>query len=132
MVIADSNAWIDYFRNLASPTVQTLADLIRTRRVAIVGIVLAEILRGARSEDELADLKVGLRGARYLEMTAPAWERAGLIARTLDLEGKPIPLADMIIAGFALEHDHEVLTRDHHFERIPDLKLYQPKGGADV
>jgi predicted nucleic acid-binding protein len=38
-----------------------------------------------------------------------------------------IPDVDLLIAATALEEDLTLVTRNtRHFERIPDLKLYQP------
>jgi predicted nucleic acid-binding protein len=65
-------------------------------------------------------------GVDYVEMTVKAWQRAGDIASILDGQSTPIPLADAIVAAVALEGDHEILTRDKHFERIPGLRLYDP------
>jgi tRNA(fMet)-specific endonuclease VapC len=35
--------------------------------------------------------------------------------------GTPIPDNDLWIAALALQHDLKLITRDHHFERVPQL-----------
>ena len=46
---------------------------------------------------------------------------------SLRQHGHLIPDMDVFIAATALEHDLALITRNtRHFERIPDLQLYQP------
>jgi predicted nucleic acid-binding protein len=127
LIIADADMWVDFFGNASSRTGELLHGLIQTRRAALVGVVLAELVRGARDEDQRRTLRQGLGGVPFLEMNRSAWERAGRIAEDLDRRGARIPLADVFIAALAIEGEHEVLTRDKHFERIPGLRLYKPE-----
>ena len=32
---------------------------------------------------------------------------------------------DVNNAALALEHDHQVYTQDEHFQRVPELRLYE-------
>ena len=49
-----------------------------------------------------------------------------LVAR-LRQQGQLIPDMDLFIASTALEYELTLLTRNvRHFERVPDLALYQP------
>lgn len=130
MVIVDTNVWLDFFEDAPSITGEALGRLILSREAVLVGIVLAELNRGARSEDERRALHRGLGGVRYLEMTRPAWVRAGRIAEDLDRRGAPVPQPDVFIAALAIESDYELFSRDRHFERIPGLRLHQPERGA--
>jgi len=46
------------------------------------------------------------------------------VRRTLEAAGKPIGMADSLIAGVVLAHDGVLLTRNRrHFERVPELRL---------
>jgi tRNA(fMet)-specific endonuclease VapC len=54
----------------------------------------------------------------------PARETAEHYARLfvqLKRAGTPIPDNDLWIAALALEHDLQLITRDHHFKSIPQL-----------
>ena len=54
----------------------------------------------------------------------PARETAEHYARLfvqLKRAGMPIPDNDLWIAALALEHDLQLITRDHHFKSIPQL-----------
>ena len=131
MIIADANIWIDFFKRPNDRLSEVLDALLRERRVALVGIILAELLRGARSERELRVMNHVLDGPDYIEMNRNDWSRAGRISMELDSTGQRIPVTDALIAAIALEGQHEVFTRDkRHFERIPGLRLYQPEGAA--
>ena len=128
MVIADTTLWIDYLRNQRSAYGDEMLRLIDDGRVALIGVVLTELLRGLRTHEERQRLEWQLRGATFLEMTKAAWRRAGVLSADLDARGQPIPMTDVFIAALALEDDHELFTRDQHFERIPGLRLYKPEG----
>ena len=129
-MIADADAWIDYFERPSSRSGELLEALIRNRRAALVGVVLAELVRGARTGGRRRALHELLSGVPYLEMDRAAWDRAGRIAEGLDRRGTPIPLADVYIAALAIETGHEVLTRDRHFERVPGLRLHKSEVDA--
>ena len=101
-----------------------------SRRVALVGLILAELQRGFRNEPERRRINDMLESLPYVEMRWETWEHAGTIARNLDAKGLSIPITDACIAAVALEGGHEVFTRDKHFERIPGLRLYQPEREA--
>ena len=128
MVVADTAIWIDYLQTKQSALGSELTKLIGAGRVALVGVVLAEILRGIRGPEERDLIERRLEGATFLEMSKAAWRRAGIISSDLDSRGLPIPMTDVFIAALALEDGHEIYTRDKHFERVSGLRLYQPGG----
>ena len=131
MIIADANVWIDFFKRPNDRLSELLDELISEGRVAVVGVVLTELLRGARSESEFRVMNHVLDGPDYIEMRRNDWARAGRISMELDAAGRRIPVTDALIAAIALEGQHEVLTRDkRHFERVPGLRLYQHEGSA--
>jgi predicted nucleic acid-binding protein len=130
LVITDTAIWIDYLRNRRSSLADEVSKLIDDGRVALASVVLAELLRGLRTQEERHRLEWQLQGATFLEMSMAAWRHAGVLSSDLDSRGQPIPMTDVFIAALALEGGHELYTRDKHFERIPGLRLYQPEGDA--
>lgn len=48
----------------------------------------------------------------------------GELFAKLRRQGTPIPTNDIWIAALALQYDLTLDTRDEHFKRVPDLKLY--------
>jgi predicted nucleic acid-binding protein len=126
MVIADTSVWIEYFRGGQEPVRDALRRLIRTQQVALVGMVLAELLQGCRSEKEADRILSNLTGLRFLTDTFTTWRRAGALSASLRRKGITIPLSDFVIAALALEHRYQVYALDPHFDHIPGLSLYKP------
>ena len=48
-IILDTSVWIQYFRDGSSAESQDVSSLIASDRVVLVGVVYAELLRGART-----------------------------------------------------------------------------------
>lgn len=90
-------------------------------------IVLAELKAGfyggARQEQNQILLRKLLTKAT-VGVLLPGRETAEQYARLfvqLKRAGTPIPDNDLWIAALALEHDLILITRDRHFQRIPQL-----------
>ena len=92
---------------------------------------MAEVYEGAFGtfdpETTVADFREFLSGFAILPVTDAVVERFARLRATLRREGQLIPDLDLLIAATALEADLTLLTRNvQHFERIVDLRLYQP------
>lgn len=124
MVIADSNIWIHYLRNPNGEVGSTLQALLDAGRVLMTGVVLSEVLQGARTEREFDILRSHLTVLPYQEMSKDTWVSAGRIGLELRMGNGLIPLTDLAIAALALEYDHEVCTLDGHFDRVTALRRY--------
>ena len=84
------------------------------------GIIAVDGVSGKRIEstrDFLSNLTI-------LPLDVSSAERSAYILNTLKKIGKPIGLKDSLIAGIALEHKADILTRNvKHFELVPGLKI---------
>jgi len=123
-IIVDTCVWIEFFREPESEITLRLKDLLRERKVIMVGMVMAEILQGVKAPKEAELVKQNLEKLPYLEVTRDTWKSAGEISASLRSAGVTIPLSDLIIAAMALSGDHEVFTIDPHFYKIDGLNLY--------
>ena len=126
MVIADTSVWIPFFNRPDSPEKATLDILIDADEIALVGVVLAELLQGCRTESERHLLSDGLTALPYYEVTRSTWSRAGDLSAQLLRRGVTLPLSDLVIAALALEQACLVYSLDTHFKKIPGLRLYPP------
>ena len=126
MVIIDTSVWIEAYKQRSSKAASEVARLIETDEAAIVGIVLAEMLRGARNQQEFEDMTVELLAADYLEDDINTWTRASEILIELKRQGQVIPIQDALIAAHALRGPHSVYTTDQHFRRVAGLALHEP------
>lgn len=127
-VLADTSIWVDYLRG-REPAAAQLEQLVRRREVAVCGPVLAELLAGARTDEDAARL-LDLAGLQWVEIGRQTWRRAGDVARSLRLLGHTLPLLDALIAVACAQARVPLWTRDQHFaklrEALPELDLYAP------
>ncbi len=90
-------------------------------------VVLAEIKAGFYGGTQQHRNEILLRellSKATVEVLLPGRETAEQYARLfvqLKRAGTPLPDNDLWIAALALEHDLVLITRDKHFERIPQL-----------
>jgi predicted nucleic acid-binding protein len=122
-VALDTNRLTDLFQGDAE-----LADRLgECDEVFIPLIVLAEIkagFYGGSQQHRNENLLQRLLAKRTVGILVPARETAEHYARLfvqLKRAGTPVPDNDLWIAALVLEHDLLLITRDRHFERIPQL-----------
>jgi predicted nucleic acid-binding protein len=125
-IIADTSVWIEFFRDEKSLISIHLQALLRSGRVALTGMVLAEILQGVKGVREAALVRRSMEPLLFMETNREVWQTAGEMSAALRRKGLTIPLSDILIASVALNKDCEVFTTDPHFESIPGLSLHKP------
>jgi|WetSurMetagenome_2_1015567.scaffolds.fasta_scaffold278975_2 tRNA(fMet)-specific endonuclease VapC len=125
-IIVDTSVWIEFFRNEISPVSSHLKSLLHSGRVVMTGMILAEILQGIKSGNEVILVKNSLESLPFIEINKKVWQQSGEISATLRRKGITIPLSDIIIACAALTEGFELYTIDPHFEKIPSVKLHKP------
>jgi tRNA(fMet)-specific endonuclease VapC len=122
-VALDTNRLTDLFQGDAE-----LADQLgQCDEVWLPLVVLAEMkagfLGGTQQSRNEAILRAFL-AKPTVGILLPARETAEHYARLfvqLKRAGTPIPDNDLWIAALALEHDLQLITRDQHFEQVPQL-----------
>jgi tRNA(fMet)-specific endonuclease VapC len=122
-VALDTNRLTDLFQGDAA-----LADWLGTcEEVWIPLVVLAEIkagFLGGTEQRRNEALLQALLAKPTVGVLLPARETAEHYARLfvqLKRAGTPIPDNDLWIASMVLEHDLVLITRDRHFESIPQM-----------
>jgi len=125
-IIVDTSVWIEFLRNASSPLSLQLQTLLRSGRVFLVGMVLAEILQGIKSKKEADLVKRSMNSLPYLEMDREIFQKAGDLSAELRRKGLTVPLSDLLIATSALHYDCEVLAIDPHFDNVPGLERHPP------
>ncbi len=112
----DTSVWVEYFRDLGFSLGDLIDTLIQDDRVVVNGIVVTELLTGAKGDRESGLLLDTLGGLRFLDMPASFFERAGKHGRLLKRAGLSLPLSDLLIATHCLDHDLVLIDNDRHFE----------------
>ena len=125
-VIPDTSAWVQFFRVGSSPEAAVVRSLLVSDRVMLVGVVYAELMRGARNQEQLEILQDTLLSLPYTETDKDTWTLTGKILYSLDRTGGRIPVPDALIAAIAIQNDLSVYTQDEHFDRVSDLMRYEP------
>lgn len=128
MVLIDTDWVIDYLKGVerAGP----LLDSLINEGISISLITYGEIFEGIyygrnRKRHEQA-FRAFLQVTSVLPLTENSMEIFARIRGDLRAKGQLIGDADLLIAATALEYDLTLLTQNlRHFNRIPDLKLYQ-------
>jgi predicted nucleic acid-binding protein len=127
MFLIDSSAWIEYLRPNGSKKVKDkVRDILEKDDAATCGIVVVEILRGAKDDRLFKTLKETLLSLPQIQMNDEVIERAAQWGYTLDRKGKTVSTTDLFIAAAASDKA-VVLHSDSDFEIIASLGLRQEK-----
>ena len=85
-----------------------------------------ELFKGAYvsgNRNNLVKVRIILELFTLLPVDETVYEAFGRIAAGLCISGNPIGDFDEVIAAIALCNDGEIITRDRHFEKIPELTV---------
>jgi predicted nucleic acid-binding protein len=123
-VALDTNRWTGLFRGDAD-----LAKfLARCEEVWIPYVVLGEIKAGfyggtrPAHNEALLSRFVARETVAILLATRETAEHYARLFVQLKRAGTPIPDNDLWIAALVSEHDLTLITRDRHFEKLPQLR----------
>jgi predicted nucleic acid-binding protein len=117
-VLIDSSIWINYFSSQDESLCANVEGLIRTDQAVISGLILGEVLYGARSRVEYESLADTFEGIRCLVDSPQIFSLAADYAWQLREKGITAPLADLTIAAHCVLDGIGLFTRDRHFSII--------------
>jgi len=119
----DTSAYVGFKRN----AVEALEMIVKAELIVFSPVVIGELMfgfrNGTRFKENMDDLD------RFLEHEAVdlvpigkiTSDRYSRIAVKLRQQGTPIPTNDIWIAAQAMEQGAELITSDHHFDKINGL-----------
>jgi predicted nucleic acid-binding protein len=113
-VLVDTSVWIDFFRKKA-PCYSKVLKLFDEDRICCIGIILAELIQGTKSREEIKVLIDFTYVFFFLEESGELWEKAGELSFSLIKSGKQIGLSDCYIAMAANKSNSKLFTLDNHF-----------------
>jgi len=116
----DTSVWISYFRDGDANYGDLIDALVDENRVHINGIVLVELLTGARNPAEFDRLSLALAGLKFVPSDRTSFRSAGRNGYLLKKKGISVSLSDMIIATDCMDHDLVLIESDKHFANISD------------
>jgi predicted nucleic acid-binding protein len=117
-VLVDTPYWIEYFNRPDTERASKVEALIREDRAALAGVILAELLQGARTIEEFSELRSALAAVAWVATTDESYVRAGRLGFELRRRGVTVPTTDCVIAAVAESVGGRILTLDGHFEEL--------------
>lgn len=123
-VLVDTSIWIEYFNHRDSENGEAVEALLREERVVIAGIVVTELLQGAKQKREFDAILDSIVALPFLDATLNTWVEAGRLSYSLRKKGVTVPTTDVVLASLAMENQCRLFSLDSHFDRIPGVKRY--------
>lgn len=120
MIVVDSSVWIDYFNGVETRETALLDDFLGEEPIVIGDLILAEVLQGFRSEQDVRKARAALDTLVFEPMVGRdiALKAAGNY-RALRAKGVTVrKTIDMLIGTFCMENGHRLLHRDRDFDPI--------------
>ncbi len=125
-VFVDTCIWASFFTRPTSREKLAVDVLLAQDRVALLGPVVAEVLRGFRRQEQADWAGSRLRLAHYVTADWDDWRHAAQLAREQAKLGRDLPITDLVLAAVALRLDAYVYTTDPHFDGIDGIKRFWP------
>ena len=127
----DTSVWISYFRDAGSQHGSLIDELVEENRIHINGIVLAELLTGAKDPAEIDRLSAALSGLKLIRSNWMSFQSAGRNGFIIKKKGVSVPLSDVIIATDCIDHGLVLVESDRHYAAIsahlPLRRYSEPK-----
>lgn len=123
MTIADTDVLIDFLAG-AEPAAGWVGLELENGHLHTTVITRFELLAGAHTKRQKSAVSTLLAALPALPLDEAAADRAARVRRALESKGRPIGMADSLIAGIVLQSGGKLLTRNvRHFERVEGLTL---------
>lgn len=122
-VALDANRYADLCRGAAV----VVNQVAQAERICLPFIVLGELRAGfqagsrARQNERILTRFLGSPRVRLLVADEQTTFHYGHLFAQLRKHGTPIPTNDIWIAALVIQHDLTLLTRDAHFNALPQL-----------
>jgi predicted nucleic acid-binding protein len=123
--LVDTSIWIDYFRGKSEAIKNRMTDLAFNNRIYYNGIIISELLSGAKSKKQFDFIIENFSGLNYLEMDKEFFIFSSRITNKLRSLGITLPISDILIAAHAKFNNLIVFTKDKHFEKTGQLIGFQ-------
>jgi predicted nucleic acid-binding protein len=119
MIVVDTSAWVELLRKTGSAVHLTLRELIvADAPIAVTEAVVFEVLAGARSDQELEQVRNRILAFPVLHLDGlDGFEKAAALYRACRTAGETLSsLVDCLVAVPAIEAGATVLATDRDFE----------------
>lgn len=126
-ILVDTNRYRDFCEGLPA-----VVHIFRAaEEIGLPFVALAELRAGfllgkaGRQNEAVLNRFIGLPRVRILFADNETTHHYARIFKQLREQGTPIPTKDIWIAALISQHNFHLLTRDTHFDHLPQLPLVQ-------
>ncbi len=136
-VLVDTSVWSVAYRRsdhdlntVEKKQKAELAELIREKRVRLIGAVFQELLSGIRNPAKFDLIKSDLESFEEEQLSLADYRRAAEISNELRAKGVTGSSIDCLICAVALDRGMEIFTADEdfrHYARHIPLRLHTPR-----
>ncbi len=122
MILADTSAWIDYFRGVSAPYTDLLDLELARNRIVTGDLIIAEFLQGFRDEREYLEAKRIMDSLEYRDLVGREIAvAASQNYRVLRKAGITVrKTIDVLIATFCIKNDLELIHNDKDFDAMEE------------
>ena len=117
-VLIDSSSWIHFFNQSSPWHFETVSQAIREDRAVTCGLVITEVLRGARNHKETKILSENFNLLEYLPFQQEDYWESAKLGFDLARKGLAVKTIDLLIAHLATKHHFTLVHQDSDFELI--------------
>jgi len=115
-VLIDTSVWIDLLRTARAT--EKIEALLSERRAAVCGLIVTELLRGAKGKKEVAVLGQLLDVVSYVHIAEEIYEQAGRLGSVMANRGFSIATVDLVIAQTCITGGLTLFSYDTHFQQV--------------
>ena len=132
--MADTSAWIDYFRGVSAPHTDILDLELSRNRIVTGDLIIAEFLQGFKEEREYQEAKRIMDSLEYRDLVGREIAvQASRNYRTLRKGGITVKKTiDVIIATFCIENGFELIHNDRDFDGIEAMLGLKVRKGQSI
>jgi len=117
-VVVDTCIWVDYFAGRNTALAAAVDRLLEHGLVLMTPVIAAELISGARKNDQKVRLKAFLGDFELADFSLAHWFRVGELRARLLSEGITISTPDAHIAQAALDQKARLFTHDKIFAKL--------------
>ncbi|HCL57490.1 MAG TPA: PIN domain-containing protein [Spirochaetia bacterium] len=125
MILVDTNIIIDFWKQPS----EKYKKVFMNEDIAICGIVIAELIHGAKTEKEIKKIIEALDCFTFLNISEKDWFEIGKLLNKLKNKGLNFPFQDGVLSYLAIKNNFAIWTNDKHFDliqkNIQKLKIYK-------
>ena len=91
-ILIDTSVWIEYFKNQDKHFTGKVDQLLTFSNACVPKVVIAELLRGAKSEKEISVIEEFVEAFNILDQSDDTWIKAGRLSFSMKRRGVTVDI----------------------------------------